>query len=84
MTPELLELKKKAIDEMVGYMKYGAAEDENDPEYDPDFDAGYTQKHVDQVRKILDEFLSSLEADSDAKQRRSRSFKRPSNRPSSN
>jgi len=62
MTPELLELKKKAIDEMVSYMKYGAADSEDDPEYDPDFDAGYTQKHVDRCSKIIDEFFASLQA----------------------
>jgi hypothetical protein len=61
MNQEILELKRKAIDGMVDYMKYGGAEDENDPEYDPEFDAGYTQKHVDRCQAIIDEFLDSLE-----------------------
>ena len=61
MNQEILELKQKTIDEMVNYMKYGGAEDENDPEYDPEFDAGYTQKHVYRCLAIIDEFLDSLE-----------------------
>ncbi len=35
--------------------------DENDPEYNPEFDAGYTQKHVDRLSEIIDDFLASLE-----------------------
>jgi hypothetical protein len=35
--------------------------DENDPEYDPEFDAGYTEKHVDRCSEIIDDFLASLE-----------------------
>ncbi|MGH9936866.1 MAG: DUF5713 family protein, partial [Blastocatellia bacterium] len=43
------------------YIKYGGAVDENDPEYNPEFDAGYTQKHVDRLSEIIDDFLASLE-----------------------
>ena len=62
MTPDLMNLKQRAMDEMVSYMKFGAAEDENDPEYDPDFDAGYTQKHVDECGEIIDDLFSALSA----------------------
>ena len=67
MNQEILELKDSAIDDMVDYMKYGGAEDENDPEYDPEFDAGYTQEHVDRCLAIVDEFLDSLEKPPEAK-----------------
>jgi hypothetical protein len=71
MTPKLFRLKKKTIDGMISYMKYGGAADEKDPEYDPDFDAGYTQKHVDQCSKIIDDLFASLKAASDAKRHES-------------
>ena len=61
MIRENLEVKRDLIDGMIGYMKYGGAVDENDPEYDPEFDAGYTQKHVDRCSEIIDDFLASLE-----------------------
>jgi len=57
MNREILELKQELIDNMINYMKV----DENDPYYDPEFDAGYTQKHVDRVSEIIDDFLASLE-----------------------
>jgi hypothetical protein len=66
MNQEIHELKKGLIDGMIGYMKYGGAVDENDPKYDPEFDAGYTQKHVDRCSEIIDEFLASLEKTPDA------------------
>jgi hypothetical protein len=40
---------------------------ENDPEYDPGFDAGYTQKHVDRCSEIIDGFLASLEKTPEAR-----------------
>ena len=61
MIRENLEVKRDLIDGMISYMKYGGAVDENDPEYDPEFDAGYTQKHVDRCSEIIDDFLASLE-----------------------
>jgi hypothetical protein len=61
VTPELLALKQKTIGGMVSYMKFGGADDSNDPAYDPTFDAGYTQKHIDSCAKIIDEFFASLE-----------------------
>lgn len=57
---EVLRLKSDLIEGISSYMKYGGAEDENDPNYDPKFDAGYTQEHVDSCDEILNEFLSSL------------------------
>jgi hypothetical protein len=61
MNQEILEVKRALIDGMIEYMKYGGAVDENDPEYDPEFDAGYTQEHVDRCSEIIDDFLASLE-----------------------
>src|SRR5262245_45159456 len=57
----LQKLKRTAIKGMLRYMKYGGAENKSDPDYDPDFDAGYTQKHVDRCAKILDEYLDALQ-----------------------
>jgi hypothetical protein len=61
MKEDILKMKQGLIDEMIEYMKYGGAVDENDPEYNPEFDAGYTQKHVDRCSEIIDDFLASLE-----------------------
>jgi hypothetical protein len=58
---EILNLKQQIIDDMISYMKYGGADGENHRADDPEFDAGYTQKHVDQCSVILDEFLALLE-----------------------
>src|SRR5215475_11803464 len=57
MNQKILEVKRDLIDGMIEYMKYGEAVDENDPE----FDAGYTQEHVDRCSEIIDDFLASLE-----------------------
>jgi hypothetical protein len=61
MNQEILEVKRALIDGMIEYMKYGGTVDENDPEYDPEFDAGYTQEHVDRCSEIIDDFLALLE-----------------------
>lgn len=66
MRQEILKLKQKIIDGMVSYMKYGGADDESDQEYDPEFDSGYTQKHVNRCSVIIDEFLALLEKPPDA------------------
>ncbi len=58
---DIVRLRKAAIDGMVSYMKYGAAESEADPDFDEDFDAGYTQADIDRCAKIVDELLASLE-----------------------
>jgi hypothetical protein len=58
---DLLRLRKAALDGMASYMKYGAAESETDPDFDEDFDAGYTQADIDRCAKIIDELLASLE-----------------------
>jgi hypothetical protein len=60
MNQEILKLKRDLIDGMIEYMKYGGAVDENDPDYDPEFDAGYMQEHVDRCSEIIDDFLASL------------------------
>jgi predicted transcriptional regulator len=46
---------------MVSYMKHGGAVDECDPDFDPDFDAGYTQADVDRCARIVDDLLAALE-----------------------
>src|SRR5262245_26203812 len=58
---DILKMKQDLIYGMIEYMKYRGGADENDPEYDPEFDAGYTQKHVDRCSEIIDDFLASLE-----------------------
>jgi hypothetical protein len=59
---EILKIKKATIDGMVSYMKYGGAENEDDPDFDPDFDAGYRQVHINRCAKIIEEFLASLDS----------------------
>lgn len=59
---DILRLRKAAIDGMAHYMKYGGAESEADPDFDEDFDAGYTQADIDRCAKIVDELLATLEA----------------------
>ena len=65
MTPQqkskVQEIKAATIEGMVSYMKFGGAESEGDPDYDPTFDPGYTQKHVDDCAKIIDAYLDALE-----------------------
>jgi hypothetical protein len=58
---DILRLRKAALDSMVSYMKYGAAESESDPDFDPAFDAGYMQADIDRCARIVDGFLASLE-----------------------
>src|SRR5689334_15534268 len=57
---QLQELETALIKDMVSYMKFGGAENETDPDYDPDFDAGYTQKHVNRCAKIIRAYLDAL------------------------
>jgi hypothetical protein len=58
---DILKLRNAAIEGMASYMKYGAAESEDDPDFDEDFDAGYTQADIDECARIVDELLASLE-----------------------
>ena len=58
---DIIRLRKAALDGMVSYMKYGAAESEADPDFDEDFDAGYSQADIDWCTKIVDELLAILE-----------------------
>jgi len=67
MTPELNQQKFLTLYNMVNYMKYGGAVDEDDPEYDPNFNAGYSQKHVERCSKIIDEYFASLDISSGEK-----------------
>ena len=53
---KLLALKKTLIDGMISYM----GKDENDENFDPEFDAGYTQINVDECEQILTDFLSNI------------------------
>lgn len=61
MNTEMIELKQSLLADMLSYMEYGAADDENDPDYDPDFDAGYTEEHVKRCGDIIDDFFGALE-----------------------
>ena len=56
---EILKIKNAVIDGMVSYMQ--GCEDEDDPDFDPNFDAGYKQVHINRCAKIIDEFLAALE-----------------------
>jgi hypothetical protein len=61
MAEEILEMKRSLLDGITQYMKYGGATDASDPDYDPDFDAGYTQAHIDRCGQIIDTYLVALE-----------------------
>ena len=61
MSQEFYELKKSIINQMTDYMKFGGAENESDPDYDPEFEPGYTQEEINQCEKLLDLFLTALE-----------------------
>jgi hypothetical protein len=58
----LLAQKQQIIEEMVSYMKYGDADDETDEAYDPEFEPGYTQAHINECDSILTDFLGSVNA----------------------
>jgi hypothetical protein len=58
--PELQSMKTGAIEYMRRYMKYGGSEGEDDPDYDPAFDAGYTEEHLKACEQILDNYLHAL------------------------
>ena len=60
MNSEIHTLKTELIDNITSYMKYGGAEDESDPDYDPEFDAGYEQRHIDRCSEILESYFSAL------------------------
>ncbi|MBO0862765.1 MAG: hypothetical protein J2P21_30570 [Chloracidobacterium sp.] len=61
MNQKVLEAKQGLNDVMIEYVKYGGAVDESDPEYYPEFNAGYTREHVERCSEIIDDFLASLE-----------------------
>jgi hypothetical protein len=58
---EALSIKDRVIAGMVSYMKFGGAENEQDPDFDPEWDAGYTQADVDDCEKLLQEYLDSIQ-----------------------
>ena len=62
MNEAIRNLKTGLIVGMTRYMKYGGAESESDPNYAPDFEAGYEQAHIDRCSAILDAFLGSLDS----------------------
>lgn len=57
---ELADLKLELIEDLGDYMEFGGADDEDDPEYDPDWDAGYTQEHIDACDTALETFFASM------------------------
>jgi hypothetical protein len=57
----ILELKQTLLDEMLDYMNYGGASDENDPDYDPEFNAAYTAQDVATCGEIINNYLKQLE-----------------------
>lgn len=61
MKASILALKHYLLEEMTHFMLFGGAADENDPDYEPDFDAGYTAEHVARCGKIIDQYLKQLE-----------------------
>lgn len=58
--PELLTRKQDVINDMTEYMNFGGAADADDPDFDPEFDAGYVQANIDSCTEILDSFLKAL------------------------
>lgn len=58
---QILELKQTLLDGMLDYMNYGGATDENDPDYDSEFDAGYNARNVATCGEIIDNYLKQLE-----------------------
>lgn len=61
MNEKLRDLKQALIENITDFMLYGGAVDEHDPEYDPDFDAGYSQEQIDRCSEILETFFSQLQ-----------------------
>lgn len=53
-------MKAAAIDYMRRYMRFGGADGEDDPDYDPAFDAGYTEEHLQACERILDGYLAAV------------------------
>lgn len=60
MTPELQADKEALLDEMRAYQRFGGAEDENDPDFDPDFDAGYRPADIVRFGEVLDGLFETL------------------------
>jgi hypothetical protein len=55
-------LKEEFIKNITDYMKFGGAENEEDPDYDPSFDAGYNQSEIDHAGVIIETYLNALAA----------------------
>lgn len=60
MTQEIFDLKQAFIQHLGDYMRLGAADSEDDSDYNPEFDADYTQEHIHRCEKLLDEYFASL------------------------
>lgn len=60
MTQDILNLKQAFIEHLGKYMRLGGARSIDDPSHYPEFDAGYTQKHINRCEKLLDDYLASL------------------------
>lgn len=60
MDPDLLAEKQLIVDDIQNYMQFGAADDENDEDYDANFESGYEQTHVDRRSVILTDYLDSI------------------------
>ncbi len=57
MHQKIIDRRSMVINSMVDYMNVSQ---KDHPEFDPDFDPGYTQREVDQCEKILDAFIATL------------------------
>lgn len=55
MNEDIKDLQRALIEDMTEYLGT-----DDDDEVDPDFDAGYTQAHIDRCQKILDAFFATL------------------------
>ncbi len=60
--PHFVSLREDLLREMREFMLYGGAEDEEDPEYDPDFAVDYEESHILECGGILSAFLAEMDA----------------------
>lgn len=58
LPPELRRLRERVIDSLM----QGLADNGEDDDTDPDFDAGYTRDEVEDCTRIVDDLLDSLDA----------------------
>jgi hypothetical protein len=60
MTQNILKLKQAFIQHLSEHLRLGAAENEDDPSYDPAVDSDYTQEHINRCETLLDDFFAAL------------------------